>query len=119
MTAPDFLVWKCSGCGARAIAKKKPCECASNLGYRTGPNGKLEFVRWDEPPEPPILNKATFLNCLRNLFNIDGYCLPELDKYDWPAFRNDPPKFFMRCEGAKAEAIWREVEKRQIKREAT
>ena len=59
-------------------------------------------------------SKALFLNRVRSLFNIDGYCLPELDKYDWAAFRADPPKFFMRCENSKAEAIWREVEKRSI-----
>lgn len=117
MTVPDFLVWSCAGCGARSIATEKPCDCATNVGYRMGPNGKIEHVCWDALPLPPMLDKAAFLNCLRSLFNIDSYCMPELDKYDWAAFRADPPKFFMRCEEAKADVIWREVEKRQIKRE--
>ena len=56
---------------------------------------------------------AAFLNCLRSLHNIDGDQLPELEGYDWISFRDDPPRYFMRCNDTQAAAIWREVEKRQ------
>lgn len=47
-TAPDFLIWHCAGCGAAAVGKKKPCDCATNVGCRNGPNGKRESTWWDE-----------------------------------------------------------------------
>jgi hypothetical protein len=46
---PDFLIWHCAGCGAAAEGKKKPCDCATNVGTRTGPNGKREQTWWDDP----------------------------------------------------------------------
>lgn len=53
-TAPDFLVWRCGGCGARAVGKIKPCECATDVGVREGPNGHPEQTWWDDPlPEMP------------------------------------------------------------------
>lgn len=45
---PDFLVWHCANCGAAANATKKPCDCATNVGVRTGPNGKREQTWWDD-----------------------------------------------------------------------
>jgi hypothetical protein len=46
---PDFLIWHCAGCGAAADGKKKPCDCATNVGTRQGPNGKTETTWWDTP----------------------------------------------------------------------
>ena len=57
--------------------------------------------------------RAEFLNRLRRLHNIDGDQLPELEGYDWISFRDDPPRYFMRCNDTQAAAIWREVERRQ------
>lgn len=48
---PDFLVWHCAGCGAAARGTKKPCDCATNVGIRKGPNGKTETTWWDDPPD--------------------------------------------------------------------
>ena len=50
MTIPSFLVWHCSGCDAPAEGNKKPCKCATNVGFRKGPNGQLEHTTWDDPP---------------------------------------------------------------------
>lgn len=48
MTAPDFMIWHCAGCGAPAEGKKKPCDCATNIGTREGPNGARESTWWDD-----------------------------------------------------------------------
>lgn len=54
MAVPDFLVWSCAGCGARAVGLEKPCDCPTNVGTREGPNGKCETTWWAEPlPEMP------------------------------------------------------------------
>jgi hypothetical protein len=50
MAMPDFLTWRCAGCGASAEGKKKPCGCATNVGTRKGPNGGNEHTWWDAPP---------------------------------------------------------------------
>lgn len=52
---PEFLmIWRCAGCGAPAEGKQKPCQCATNVGFRQGPNGKIEKTSWDDPlPEIP------------------------------------------------------------------
>ena len=50
MSAPDFLIWHCAGCGAAAKGKEKPCYCATNVGVRDGPNGSREQTWWDNPP---------------------------------------------------------------------
>lgn len=57
--------------------------------------------------------KQDFINRVRSLFNIDGFLLPELDKDDHLEFMRDPVRFFIRTEDAKADAIFREVERRQ------
>jgi hypothetical protein len=57
-----------------------------------------------------------FLNRVRSLFNIDRDMLPELDRDEWRSFRDDPVRFFMGAADWHAEAIWREVEKRQAAR---
>ena len=50
ISTPDFLIWHCAGCGAAAEGKKKPCDCATNVGVRDGPNGSREQTWWDDPP---------------------------------------------------------------------
>ena len=49
MTTPDFLIWRCAGCGAPAEGKKKPCNCVTNVGTRKGPSGTNEQTWWDDP----------------------------------------------------------------------
>lgn len=88
-------------------------EDASGKSINFGQWVKREDGYWVLRIAAPADARALFLNRLRSLFNIDGFLLPELNKYDWTAFRADPPKFFMRCESDKADAIWREVDKRQ------
>lgn len=61
--------------------------------------------------------RAAFLNRVRSLFNIDADELPKLDRDEWRSFRDDPVRFFMRADDWQAAAIWREVEKRQARRE--
>ena len=55
----------------------------------------------------------TFLNMLRSLYNIDHHNLPELDDHEWPSFRDDPPRYFMKTDHTQQRAIYREVMKRQ------
>ena len=56
-----------------------------------------------------------FANRLRSLYNIDHYLLPELSEEHWAEFRDDPPRYFMNtADKVQAEAIFREVERRQI-----
>ena len=57
---------------------------------------------------------AGFINRVRSLYNIDHHLLPELSDGDWKEFRDNPPRYFInRADRVQAEAIWREVEKRQ------
>lgn len=49
MSVPDFLIWHCAGCDLPAVGKKKPCDCATNVGVRQGPNGTREQTWWDDP----------------------------------------------------------------------
>lgn len=59
------------------------------------------------------ITRGAFLNRVRSLHNIDRYHLPELTADEWPGFRDDPVRFFMHANDTLADAIWREVEKRQ------
>ncbi|MBO9380075.1 hypothetical protein GG804_25225 [Sphingomonas histidinilytica] len=61
------------------------------------------------------MNKDEFLNRVRSLFNIDGYLLPELSKEDQARFVRDPVRYFMHTDKAQSDAIFREVEKRQVR----
>ena len=56
---------------------------------------------------------ARFLNRLRSLHNIDGDLLPELSKDEQREFVRGPVVYFLRADDAQAQAIWREIEKRQ------
>jgi hypothetical protein len=56
-----------------------------------------------------------FINRIRSLYNIDHYKLPELNDEQWIEFQNDPPRYLIRTDKIQAEAILREVEKRQLK----
>ena len=58
-------------------------------------------------------NQGTLLNCIRSLFNIDGYLLPELSDDQQREFVRDPVRYFMRTDNAQQTAIFREVAKRQ------
>ena len=60
------------------------------------------------------MTKNEFLNRVRSLFNIDGFELSDaLDVKEQSAFVRDPVRFFMRADEQQAQAIFREVERRQ------
>lgn len=59
------------------------------------------------------MNQPLFTNCVRSLFNIDGYLLPELTKEQQGQFVRDPVRYFIGTDKAQQDAIWREVAKRQ------
>lgn len=59
------------------------------------------------------MDKGLFLNCVRSLFNIDGYLLPELTEEQQIQFIRDPVRYFIGTDKAQSDAIWREVLARQ------
>lgn len=60
-----------------------------------------------------------FLNRIRSLYNIDHAQLPELTDAQWVEFRDNPPRYLIRTDRTQAEAIVREMEKRQPERKVT
>lgn len=61
-----------------------------------------------------IDQRHAFINRLRSLWNIDGYLLADaLTEEQQREFMRDPPRYLMGADRQQAEAIWREVEKRQ------
>lgn len=75
----------------------------------------------DEQPSPIVSTRGDdpsqlhgFINRVRSLYNINADKLPELSERDWTEFRDDPPRYFInKADQTQAEAIFREVEKRQ------
>ena len=61
------------------------------------------------------MDTHSFQNRIRSLSNIDGYLLPELSQDEQAAFLRDPVGFFLRANDAQADAIFREVERRQTR----
>lgn len=60
------------------------------------------------------MNQRDFANRLRSLFNIDGDLLKDvLTEEEQQQFVRDPVRFYMCCADWAADAIWREIEKRQ------
>lgn len=59
------------------------------------------------------MTQHEFMNRLRGLWNIDADQLPELDRQQYAAFSAFPPQWLIRCDDVQADAIWREIEKRQ------
>ena len=59
------------------------------------------------------MDKQSFINRVRSLYNIDADRLPELREQDWPEFRDNPPRYFIHADKAQSDAIFREVEHRQ------
>ena len=62
------------------------------------------------------MNQQEIMNRLRSLYNIDGDQLPELDESQWAMFSRDPVRYLIRASAEHADAIWREIEKRQTRR---
>ena len=60
-----------------------------------------------------MVDQRTFTNCVRSLFNIDGYLLPELSGEHQAQFLRDPVRYFIGTDKQQQDAIWREVSKRQ------
>ena len=55
-----------------------------------------------------------FINRVRSLYNIDHHLLPELSDRDWKEFQGNPARYFINsADRVQADAIWREIEKRQ------
>lgn len=59
------------------------------------------------------MTQHEFINRVRSLYNIDRVKLPELSDEQWLEFRDDPPRYLIRTDKDQADAIMREVEKRQ------
>ena len=59
------------------------------------------------------MDKHAFLNRIRSLHSIDRDQLPELSEKQWLQYCSNPAVFLIRADDPTAEAIWREVEKRQ------
>lgn len=59
------------------------------------------------------MSQPLFTNCVRSLFNIDGYLLPELTSEQQTQFIRDPVRYFIGTDKAQQDAIFREVTKRQ------
>ena len=53
-----------------------------------------------------------FINGLKILRSLDAHELPTIG-VDWPEFRDDPYRYFMRCPDDMAAEIWRAIERRQ------
>ncbi len=64
------------------------------------------------------MTKHEFHNRIRSMFCIDGYLLPELSEEEQGVFMRDPVGYFIRASDAQANAIWREIERRQMKEAA-
>jgi len=64
------------------------------------------------------MDKAAFINCVRSLYNIDGYLLPELSLAQQTQFLGDPVGYLLNASDAQADAIMREVAHRQEGRQA-
>ena len=60
-----------------------------------------------------LMEKRSFINRIRSLFNIDGYTLPELTREQQSEFLRDPVRYFLNADEAQSDAIMREVENRQ------
>jgi hypothetical protein len=60
-----------------------------------------------------VIDQRLFTNCVRSLFNIDGYLLPELTSDQQSKFIRDPVRYFIGTDKAQQDAIFREVAKRQ------
>jgi hypothetical protein len=60
-----------------------------------------------------LMEKESFINRIRSLFNIDGYTLPELTREQQLEFLRDPVRYFLNTDEAQSDAIMREVESRQ------
>jgi hypothetical protein len=61
-----------------------------------------------------MIDQRLFTNCVRSLFNIDGYLLPELTRDQQSQFLRDPVRYFIGTDKAQQDAIFREVSKRQV-----
>ena len=61
------------------------------------------------------MDTHSFRNRIRSLSNIDGYLLPEFLHDERAAFLRDPVGFFLRANDAQADAVFREVERRQTR----
>ena len=59
------------------------------------------------------MEKRTFANLIRSLFNIDSDLLPELKREEQSAFLRNPVQFFLDATDAQSDAIMREVQARQ------
>ena len=60
-----------------------------------------------------LMDKKSFINRIRSLFNIDGYTLPELTREQQLEFLRDPVRYFLNTDEAQSDAIMREIESRQ------
>ena len=61
------------------------------------------------------MNLHNFFGRLRSLYNVDGHMVADaLSDEDQRAFVRDPVNYFIRTDRRQREAIWREIEKRNV-----
>jgi hypothetical protein len=66
-----------------------------------------------------MVTRDEFHARLRSLLNIDYDDVPWMSVGDWTSFREDPFRFFIRCDDETAEKIWQLVERRNRPRQPT
>lgn len=47
-----------------------------------------------------------FHNTVRKLFNVDHSAVPWMSEDDWPKFRDDPVRFFIKADDETADRLW-------------
>lgn len=53
-----------------------------------------------------MMELAEFHNTIRKLYNVDHHVIPWMSDADWPKFRDDPVRFFIRADDATADRLW-------------
>ena len=84
----------------------------------------VKATHWT-PEEEPMLRtdeeeRHAFVDRMRSLYFIDGYQIPELTGEQQAQFIRDPSGYLRNyADKVQSTAIWREIEKRQVKPDAT
>jgi hypothetical protein len=52
------------------------------------------------------MTQAEFSNTLRKLFNLDHSDVPFLSATQWPKFRDDPVRFFIKADDETLDRLW-------------
>ena len=61
------------------------------------------------------MTQHEFINELKRLHCIDGWCIPELSPHRQQAFVSNPVQFLIRADDETADAIWRAMERNRCR----